>query len=133
MIPAEKLHEIITATEKATPGTWVIDEPQECYLPMGRDECLCVDDGPEADAHVFVAEKVIDGTLTHTHLYQEIHEIYSADGVRVAGNYDYEEGGIVSKADRDYILLAQPSTVADMARELLDLRNRLDKLGGEGK
>ena len=127
MIPDEKLREIIDAAEKATPGTWVSDEPKEHDQLLGRDECLCTD-GPEDDEFTFVAEKVVGGVLGHTHVYQEIHEIHSADGVKVAGNYDYEDGGIISRADRDYILLAQPSTVFDMARDLLDLRAQRDRV-----
>ena len=76
-------------------------------------------------------------TLKHTHgkgeciynnviFYEDDHGITQAVApfAEVAGNYDYEEGGIIKKADQLYIAACSP----DVVLALLDALERKDRL-----
>ena len=104
--------ELRALAEAATPGVWFCDQPSSYDLLYPADECSCRwDDSGECE---YVGELADGG---HVHLYHNIHQI-RAGGEYVAGNYDYADGGIVTRADRDYIIAAQPARVLALLDEL---------------
>lgn len=80
------------------------DERAVAYLTrMERaDGCSC--NGPDSP-YRFVRMTA----RGHVHRYHESHQILGPTGDYVAGNY--EDGGIVVRADRDYIAAVDPTTV----------------------
>lgn len=104
--------ELRKLAEAATPGVWTCDQPSSYDLAYPADECRCRWD--DSGEYEYVGELEGGG---HVHLYHEIHRIGAGDEY-VAGNYDYEDGGIVARADRDYIIAAQPATVLALLDEL---------------
>ena len=98
--------------EAATPGVWFCDQPSSYDDAYPADECPCRWD--DSGEYEYVGELADGG---HVHLYHKIHQI-RAGGEYVATNYDYENGGIVTRADRDYIIAAQPARVLALLDEL---------------
>ena len=97
-------------------GPWTFKAPEQLEVYIERDLCLCSDD---SDEYEFVAESANH----HVHLWRESHSIYAGEKV-VAGNYDYEDGGIIERRDRDYIAAANPAVVL----ALLDAAAFLDEV-----
>lgn len=104
--------ELRKLAEAATPGVWVCDQPSSYDLAYPADDCPCLWD--DSGEYEYVGELADGG---HVHLHHKIHRIF-AGGEYVAGNYDYVDGGIVTRADRDYIIAAQPATVLTLLDEL---------------
>lgn len=121
-----------TRTNAATPGPWkVADSTERVYLEPGKKCRLCVAERPllsettqtERDGHAWTI---------HTHQV-EAHLIKSAaDGDYVAGNYDYEEGGIVEGADTIFIAASRtdvPALVGALRAVLAEIAPHLEAPG----
>lgn len=140
MLTPEELAEIEAAEQAATPGPW---EPGHVWLTAG----LIFD----ADRN-----RVEDGTATHCaycHLgppewsgrmainsskkmpahrhrspepYEPDHLISGAGGAFIAGNYDYEAGGILRPEDTAFVVAARSAVPALLAevRQLTEDRDR---------
>lgn len=98
-----QLTELRKLLAEATPGPWVVGTILgQCHLPHIHDGCSCVYD------------RRIETT-------EGCHEIVSKSKMcTIAGNYDYEEGGICSKKDAALIAAAVnalPSLLAAAERE----------------
>lgn len=105
-ITNERLHEIITTAEKATPGDWAVGTPDYGVHKTRAEWCrsaLIAPDEPAA-ATLWVAWVPDD------------EEVAGARIVAITGD------GPHGMADARLIAAADPTTVADLARELLELR-----------
>lgn len=96
-----------TLAEAATPGPWA---------DKGVSRSCMLD-------HKHAAGKCIYDNVT---FYEDDHVITQAVApfTEVAGNYDYEEGGIIKRADQLYIAACSP----DVVLALLDALERKDNL-----
>ncbi len=103
--------------EKATPGPW---EQGDVWLRAGvmdelHGEGKCAFCGPCGDP-VLTGMDDINGKrmVAHKHRnpepYEPNHLISGPDG-QVAGNYDYESGGIIEPTDAAFIAACDPQTV----------------------
>lgn len=101
--------------DAATEGPWEAGEVWATARVMdrfGADQCaLCASCG----SPVWVGDD-LSGRRTHRHRRQEPwepdHLISAANGENVAGNYDYEQGGIVNPADVEFIVHAREDVPA---------------------
>jgi hypothetical protein len=109
----------------ATPGPWL---DGDAWLVagvlaerFGEGRCAYCNLGEAA----WKGRADVNGTrmLAHRHLapepYAAGHRISSADGGMVAGNYDYETGGIVNPADQEFIRHCRsdvPALIAEVER-----------------
>lgn len=113
---SETLSELIARLRalerKATPGPWdneyhytmasVFRKPNDVGVPVGQ--CYAC----RSPEHEMVKER----KTYHVHRtrhgasfgYEFWHQIHNAEGVTVAGNYDYEDGGIISAEDAALII-----------------------------
>ncbi len=101
----------------ATGGPWeAVPETKGVYV---RDDSCCAD--CEMGEQPLAVDDFGDGSIRHTHSAPS-HQIVSADGAktRVAGNYDYEEGGIIEHADTVFIAHARQD-VEDLLEYIEDL------------
>lgn len=121
--------ELRRLAEAATPGPWSFEAPVRSESHIERELCRC----SVGDEYEFVSETA-DG---HVHLWHESHIIYAGEKV-VAGNYDYEDGGIIERRDRDYIAAANPATVLGLLDRLAHMteardnaRAEVDRLAGQ--
>ena len=117
------LAELRRLAEAATPGPWTFEAPKRFEVHIERELCRCSDVG---DEYEFVSETA-DG---HVHLWHESHIIYAGEEV-VAGNYDYEDGGIIERRDRDYIAAANPATVLGLLDRLTHMTEARDNARAE--
>lgn len=60
----------------------------------------------------------------------EWHDIYNVDGVLIAGNYDYEDGGICSEEDSTFICMARTAVpqLCESYLELVQVLHDLDAM-----
>ena len=117
------LAELRRLAENATPGPWTFEAPVRFEVPIERELCRCSGVG---DEYEFVSETA-DG---HVHLWRESHIIYAGENV-VAGNYDYEDGGILERRDRDYIAAASPAVVLGLLDRLAHMTEARDNARAE--
>ena len=117
------LAELRRLAEAATPGPWTFEAPKRFEVHIERELCRCSGVG---DEYEFVSETA-DG---HVHLWHESHIIYAGEEV-VAGNYDYEDGGIIERRDRDYIAAANPATVLGLLDRLTHMTEARDNARAE--
>jgi hypothetical protein len=109
------------AAEAATPGPWERGDPWLVagVFPenFGEGRCAYCDRHGEP---VWTGVRDINGQRMLAHVHRDAepygmdHLITAADGqagAAVAGNYDYEAGGIIEARDTAYIAAADPSTV----------------------
>jgi hypothetical protein len=95
--------------DAATPRPWVNGYVwlAGCMERLGPDTCSFCAQGGEP---VWRGEADINGTMMRAHRHRvpdpDGHTITGADFEEVAGNYDYEEGGIIRPEDTALILLA---------------------------
>ena len=115
--------ELRRLAEAATPGPWTFEAPERLEVHIKREDCLC---SGVSDEYEFVSESAD----RHVHLRREIHIIYAGEKV-VAGNYDYEEGGIIERRDRDYIAAANPATVLGLLDSLAHITKAHDNARAE--
>ena len=119
------LDEIEARVSKATEGPW---ENGDRYAVAGvinkaAGTCAyCANSG----APLWVGTRDINGTkmMAHIHLRSEVwsegHEILHREGGdiwQIAGNYDWEQGGITNGADCDFIVHARddiPALIAEV-------------------
>lgn len=107
--------------DAATPGPWEHGDIWSWAGVVAPDECaLCRSHGEP----VWVGQADINGKLmlAHKHRnpdpYQPDHLVSGPDRL-VAGNYDYEEGGILRRADARFIVAARqdvPALLAEVRR-----------------
>jgi hypothetical protein len=87
----------------ATQGTWeIVKDQHTCYIdPSLQDECEHAD-SPIVERAEWVAG--VDGARESA--VYHVHESYDAHYITpgVAGNYDYESGGIIQTADAEFIV-----------------------------
>ena len=112
------LAELRRLAENATPGPWTFEAPQRFEVPIERELCCCSGVGDEYE----LVSETADG---HVHLWHESHIIYAGENV-VAGNYDYEDGGILERRDRDYIAAASPDVVLGLLDRLAHMTEARD-------
>ena len=110
--------ELRRLAEAATPGPWTFEAPQRFEVPIERELCCCSGVGDEYE----LVSETADG---HVHLWHESHIIYAGENV-VAGNYDYEDGGILERRDRDYIAAASPDVVLGLLDRLAHMTEARD-------
>ena len=110
--------ELRRLAENATPGPWTFEAPQRFEVPIERELCCCSGVGDEYE----LVSETADG---HVHLWHESHIIYAGENV-VAGNYDYEDGGILERRDRDYIAAASPDVVLGLLDRLAHMTEARD-------
>ena len=115
--------ELRRLAEAATPGPWTFEAPVRSESHIERELCRCSAVG---DEYEFVSETA-DG---HVHLWRESHIIYAGEEV-VAGNYDYEDGGIIERRDRDYIAAANPAAVLGLLDRLAHMTEARDNARAE--
>ena len=104
------LDELEKLAKAATPGPWTIEkEYHRCYL---TDEAECnYRESPLTERTVYrKSEGDLEDAFSHEHESYEAHRI-SPD---VAGNFDYEEGGIIQTADAEFIAAANPQAVLEL-------------------
>lgn len=110
----------------ATPGPWV----RGWYSGQAEGKCPCDRKGPLL-AKVPQTQYPGDGPF-HVHetdFFEDDHAITGPDLLeQVAGNYDYEQGGIVSRADADLIV-----ALRNAAPELLASEPTLDAAWAEAE
>ena len=119
------LAELRRLAENATPGPWTFEAPQRFEVPIERELCCCSGVGDEYE----LVSETADG---HVHLWHESHIIYAGENV-VAGNYDYEDGGILERRDRDYIAAASPDVVLGLLDRLAHMTEARDNARAEVK
>jgi hypothetical protein len=123
-VTPEELDAIKARVNAATPGPW---ERGDVYGTAGvgfghqPGKCaLCHHGEP-----VWVGEANINGRTMQAHRhrdpepYEPDHRITGPDGQCIAGNYDYEAGGILEPADTEFITHARTDVPALLAE--LDL------------
>jgi hypothetical protein len=122
------LEAISARADAATPGPWIIGDRWHIAGVMpemfGEGKCsLCRSENPI----VWEGRRDINGKrmLAHVHQtaepwYGEGHQMFSYDGgpepFTVAGNYDWEVGGIISPVDCEFIAHAREDIPALIAR-----------------
>lgn len=139
----ERLAEIRDRADAATRGPW---EPGMVWLVAG----LIWDDDhrradPDKATHcgychhgepVWSGQRNINGTVMNAHRHRASepygieHLISAADGDLVAGNYDYEDGGIIAPADTAFVAAARQD-VPDLLTEVERLRGELADLAAQ--
>ena len=119
--PAEA--ELRRLAEDATPGPWRFEAPERSEVHGKCELCPC---SGGRDDYEFVSESAD----RHVHLWHESHIIYAGEKV-VAGNYDYEDGGIIERRDRDYIAAASPDVVLGLLDRLAHMREARDNARAE--
>ena len=129
---AEEFKAIKARADAATPGPW---EAGDVWLTAGliwdADHNRV---GPKVATHcgychhgepVWAGRTDINGTVMRAHRhrdpdpYEPTHKISGADGASVAGNYDYEAGGILRPEDTEFIIHARtdvPALLAEVDR-----------------
>jgi len=127
------LNEIKERAEAASPGPWEAGDVWYVAGVIFDDERQRVGPGKKATrcamchlgAPVASGRWDINGTRMQAHRhhtddpYAPEHRISSADGGVVAGNYDYEAGGILRPEDTAFIVAARqdvPALVAEVER-----------------
>ena len=120
---APDVAELRRLAEAATPGPWTFEAPERVEVHIERELCRCSGAG---DEYEFVSE----GAGHHVHLWRESHIIHAGEKV-VAGNYDYEDGGIIERRDRDYIAAANPATVLGLLDRLAHMTEARDNARAE--
>lgn len=110
----------------ATPGPWEAGDVYQMagcgFVGRGDDECVLCEWGEP----VWRGTTDINGKRMHAHRHRDPtpyaidHRISSAAGL-VAGNYDYEEGGIMDPADLALIVWLRNH--ADALADLIDWAN----------
>ena len=114
------LDELQKLAEAATPGEWTIEKDyHRCYLLVDED-CEHKKSSLTERTVYRKSEGDIEDAVLHVHESYEAHRI-SPD---VAGNFDYEEGGIIKTADAEFIAAANPQVI-------LELIERLRQVGAE--
>ena len=110
--------------EAATPGPWKVVDEELCIVIAPGKKCPACKEG-EPLLKVFL---MVNGDTYHYHP-GESHRI-EQDGVPdpglIAGNYDYEDGGIVEHCDTVFIAHA-PTDIADLLEEVERLESELAK------
>lgn len=137
MLTPDQLAEIEATEKAASPGPW---EPGDIWLTAGLiwdADHKRVD--PKTATHcgycgigepVWTGRADINGTVMRAHRhrdpepYEPDHKISGADGASVAGNYDYEVGGILRPEDTAFICAARTAMPALLA-EVKRLRQRI--------
>lgn len=109
----------------ATPGPWAaVHDHHTCYLD---DEADCEHSDSPITKRIEWHEGV-DGALHdavhHTHASYDSHWI----DPDVAGNYDYEDGGIIHTVDAEYIAAANPSAVLTLIADLRRAQETIDAI-----
>lgn len=131
---------------EATPGPWIVGDRWHVAGVMpekfGDGRCAKCNSGNPV---VWEGRRDINGTKMQAHVHQspepwygDGHQIFAYDGgpsrVTIAGNYDYEEGGILSPADCEFIAAASPDVVtrllADLEKFEVGLAGALGALDG---
>ena len=133
----------------ATPGKWFNERRwlrAGTHPPIDRSRPTCaychLGDPQRVTPYTEkeVREGQVDGGAWHAHLAEEgddwrndPHRIESEDGQLVAGNFDYEEGGIVNQPDAKLIVAAVNAhpLLLDLwaaAKKLDDVMDRREKL-----
>lgn len=140
MLTPEQLEGIRVRVMATTPGPWVqgyisceqvsdgsmVDRPSGSPIPVGRcRKCMsephaCTMRGRNSYGvfHVCQSSRMRD----HNFWWAPVYSISTGDVV--AGNYDYEEGGIVTKADSDFFVRA-PEDVLCLLAEVERLQGEL--------
>ncbi len=123
MDASDRLNEIGARMNAATPGPWRVEETSHiaCLLERG-EECLHPD-SPLLDSELMADIKGAPTRVYHTHEARETPHRIEPD---IAGNYDWEEGGIVHGDDAEFIAHARtdvPALVAAL-RAVLDMHAR---------
>ena len=109
-ITPERLAEIEARADAATEGPWEAPPSERVELyhtpdPNELADCMCQTDNSEWE---FVS-RTPEG---HVHLWHEEHQINGPDGKPITGNYDYEDGGVLLREDRDFIAHARTDVPA---------------------
>lgn len=125
---------------EATPGPWIVGDRWHVAGVMpekfGDGRCAKCNSGNPV---VWEGRRDINGTKMQAHVHQspepwygDGHQIFAYDGgpsrVTIAGNYDYEEGGILSPADCEFIAAASPDVVTRLLADRQRLQNCLNDL-----
>ncbi len=113
------LEAIKARADAATAGPWeLVPEVDYRYPKKGRECDLC-----ENGVELLRVRQVID-ILVHDHCSPS-HRITASSG-RVAGNYEYEDGGIIRHEDTVFIANARQDVPA-LLEYIAELEAKLDK------
>lgn len=105
--------------EGATPGPWEVGNRYliaGCIYDGGTRCGYCSPDNPL----IWEGRRDINGEMMKAHVHTgepySYHTIVTFDAatgeaVTIAGNYDYEDGGIISLPDADFIAACSPETI----------------------
>lgn len=104
------LDELKKLAEAATPGPW--------FCGHWTDRCRAKHEhhGPRAGC-IYEPTRHEDN--------EPAHDIGAGDGSLVAGNYDYEEGGIIEPKDTAFIVATNPATVLKLLEIIAALKEGL--------
>lgn len=109
--------------DAATPGPWKIVGEERCVIIDSGEECYACKKG-EPLLRTFQMD---DGETYHYHpAPSHLIEQDGSDSLLIAGNYDYEEGGIFDHCDTVFIANA-PTDIADLLKEVELLEGELAK------
>ena len=131
---AERVAAIRVRLEAATPGPWETrvmyteaqvrdDKAWKGYPGLELGKCAACREGSELVKAFSEGHKRLH--LHRTPWPEDFHSIYDLNGGSIAGNYDYDSGGIVSEADADFIAAA-PADVAWLLERLEEAEDATD-------
>lgn len=85
--------------DAATQGPWGLNSAERAsYSEIDKTDCRCSD--PNDGEYIFDRLEEEKG---HWHRYQDLHHVYGPMNVVIAGNYEYEDGGIIEHQDAEFI------------------------------
>lgn len=110
------LEQIKKRAEAATPGPW----DRAWYMAQGDTSCPCGERGKLLHSYPSGDDRFRTYHIHEGSRFEDDHAITSlATFDEVAGNFDYEEGGIIRREDAEFIAHARedvPALVAEVER-----------------